>query len=46
MYRNVIYLIIMAQIRQVGAKLFWNKEITPAGNSHPQEEIKRKRNAK
>lgn len=42
--RNVIYLPITAQKRKVGAKLYWNKEITPDGNQNLQEQMKGTRN--
>lgn len=37
-YRNMMYLIIV-QKQQAEAKLYWNKEMIPVGNSNPQKEI-------
>ena len=45
-YREVLYLTVRAQSRQVKAKLFWSKEITPDGNSNSQELMKRTKSGK
>ena len=43
-YRNVTNLTITAQRRQVGIMLYWNKEMTPNGNTNLEKEMKRARN--
>lgn len=44
--RNVMYFPIIAQKRQVRAKLYWTKEMIPDGDPSPQEQMKGTRNDK
>lgn len=45
-YGNVTYLSKSAQRSWMGGKLYWTKDMTPDGNSNPQDQVKKARHGK